>query len=93
MKVQSRKFVYYLDTRTGKTLEMNLWEWENIHRDVNLRKYRDLFQFIREVNLDSPLNHKPEKLDIVDDPLECPICGFIAETEVRLKNHKKKVHA
>ena len=93
MKKHNNKFVYYKDNRTGKVMNMNHWEWEIIQNDSNNRHLKEVFEFIRLVDLSSPVNSRPEKLQVIDDPLECPICGFIAETEERLQLHKKDIHS
>ena len=91
-KNKETRFVYYRDPRSGKVLNMTFAEWEVIQNDRNMIKYKGMFEFIRLVDLSSPINSKPEKLDVIDDPLECPICGFIAESEERLLEHKSKIH-
>ena len=60
--------------------------------DMNRKKSKEYLEYIRLVDLDSPLNQKPERLTVEEDPLECPLCGYIAETDGRLQLHKEKVH-
>lgn len=96
-KFKGRKYVYYKHLISGRQDMMNWWEWERIQRD----KYRARdFQLVRVLDLDDPQEATSpvasgggvQQVPIKVDPLECPLCGFIANTEKALKAHKGKAH-
>ena len=97
---KSRKFVYYRytnpDTKKEIVDNMPLSDWEDIQID-RTRKHQ--FEFVKQVDLDKP-NAPEEKtpetedkpLEIVEDELECPLCGFNSKSVAGLKKHKTSKH-
>lgn len=86
-----KKYVFYQHIPSGRHSEMNWWEWEQIQRDPYRAKD---FKMVRVVDLglDNPrvevgIATPPP---IIDDPLECPLCGFSAKSELGLMAHKRK---
>jgi hypothetical protein len=98
---KQRKYAYYKHLPSGKSDEMNWWEWLMIQRDP-VKKQQ--FELIRVVDLDAvsggteatpmPSASSPnDELPIETDELECPLCGLVAKTEMGLKVHKKRMHS
>lgn len=89
---RGRKFVYYRNKKTGRLDEMNFWEWELIQKNP----YRKIdFEFIKIVDLDNPETPKSTETGetpIIEDELECPLCGFVGKNKKSLQMHKNKKH-
>lgn len=85
------EFVFYEHIPTGKQDNVNMWEWEQIQRDPQLRQNYRLLRIV-DVTKNQITKAPTNKLDIEDDPLECPLCGYIASSEKVLKTHKVKKH-
>ncbi len=72
---------------------MNLWEWMDIQRDSRRSKFR-FNRFLDMETVEVTENRQPATENtIIEDPLECPLCGMIAKTEASLKAHKTKKHS
>ena len=86
-KTSRRKFVYYKNLISGRTADMNLWEWERLQKDPYRSKD---FEFIRLLDLEEPTKPVASKdVPIVEDTLECPLCGEVAKDEKQLQFHKE----
>lgn len=95
MANKNKKFAFYTYTnpQTGKVVHDNMpWnDWEIIQRDKYrkvhyvLEKVVDLSQGTQEV-----FSAKPP--EIIEDTLQCPLCGFVAASEFGLNTHKTKKH-
>ncbi len=92
---KSKKFAFYSYTNphTGKTMHDNMpWkDWERIMAD---RGRSHMFKLERMVDLgegkQEVVGHPAPA--VVEDPLECPLCGFVAVNEGGLRLHKQKKH-
>ena len=92
---KSKKFAFYTYTNpvTGKAIHDNMpWkDWERIQRDIarapqfKLERMLDLGEGKQKI-----FGVKPP--EVVEDPLECPLCGFVAKDDSDLKLHKQKKH-
>jgi len=96
-----RKFVQF--KRIGKEKwgkaensidDMPYSDWQRIQRDPFRKQY---YEMIKIIDLDKNetienKNLQNESLPVVEDPLECPLCGFIAKNEKSLRMHKLKKH-
>lgn len=94
MSDRGTKFVYYKNLITGRTDEMNAWEWEMIQKDPDKKKN---FEFVREVDTATfgtavIAQSVPKDVPVVADELSCPLCDFVASTERGLRTHKGKKH-
>lgn len=86
---QGRVFIQYKRLVDGRIDEMPKKQWERIQRD---RQRCKEFEFLEEINLDKTVPQanagQVEEIPIIEDELECPICGYIAKDEEDLTKHK-----
>ena len=104
MAVKGTQFVFYkyIDPRTKKevTGDMPKHDWERIQRDSQRKPH---FFLIREVDLSAPTiaaaniaaHGSTGKVvaEVIEDELECPLCGYVAKNDEGLQKHKTKKHA
>lgn len=100
MNRNTGEHVYYefKNPDTGKTVQdyMNKWEWEAIQRSPRRVNYT----LLKEINVntgktvDTPeaKETKSSAPEVVEDPFECPLCGYIAIDDADLQSHKNKKH-
>ena len=86
------KYVMYRDNRTGRVDDVNEWEWEDIQRNPNKSDLKYNLKYIRTIDVKN-INMTGESPPILEDELECPLCGYIAPSEKKLTQHKVKIHA
>lgn len=89
-----RVFIFYTHLPSGRSDEMTLDNWFTITQDR--AKVRD-FQFNKVVDMDEiQTGTEPEVTAapgaVVEDALQCPLCGMVAKTAASLKAHKTKKH-
>jgi len=95
---QQGTYIFYRDKQTGGLDNMNQWEWDNIQKNPNKKKVKENFEYIKTVNISEeygksePVSGVEGKLPLVEDELECPLCGYIAKSDRGLLIHKKKKH-
>lgn len=82
---------HWSQKRLGKTDDMPERLWERLQRNPGERSKYEFVKLIDLAEKGAPI--KGSDVPIVDDPLECPICGFIAGNESKLRAHKNKIHA
>lgn len=88
---KSGVFVYYEYLPTGKTTDMNLWEWLIIQKDPRRKEKFALIRYIKPgipISLDKNISEP----SVEDDPFQCPLCEIVCGDENSLKLHKKKKH-
>ena len=92
---KSRKFAFYTYTnpQTGKVVHDNMpWrDWEQIQSD-RVRKHQ--FKLERMIDLDANTQEvfTPRPPEIIEDKLQCPLCGFVAANDNGMRLHKTKKH-
>lgn len=88
------RFVKYEHLATGKVDNMPEEHW-NTHI-VRNRQRKNEFKFIEVIDLSAGVpiarEGRVDKLVVEEDPLECPLCGEIAEDESSLREHKEEKH-
>ena len=78
-----KKFVYVKRLKDGAIMDI-----PKEHLEETLKHG---FELVREVEtLYENATVEPPK---IENPFECPICGFIAKSEAGLKAHKRKHYA
>ena len=96
LQPKDTKWVYYKFTnpQTGKVMQdvISHDAWQDIQRDSIRRQH---FEFIREIdladsNVEADTTSSP--VPIIEDTLECPICGYVAIDDKELKKHKQEKH-
>ena len=55
---------------------------------------RKKYEFIRLIDIEErgTVSVSSGGLPIIEDKLECPLCGLVAESEGKLMDHKIKIH-
>ncbi len=90
---RSGVFVYYKNLKSGFTDNMPLTGWLEIQRN---RNRKDKFALVRYVNprfTQKPLKTRSaEQPEVEEDPLECPLCGYVAKDDKDLGDHKSTDH-
>ena len=88
------KYVMYRDNRTGKVDDVNEWEWEDIQRNPNKANLKYNLEYIRTIDVNNVnMSAGGDAPPVVEDELECPLCGYIAGSKNKLAQHKVKIHA
>lgn len=86
---QERIFIKYKHLESGRIDDMPKKLWDRIQRDYTRR---DQFEFIEEINLETTVPvasaGKLAEIPIIEDDLECPLCGYVAEDDAELETHK-----
>ena len=82
-------FVFYEHIPSGRMDNMPERDWKDIQRN----RYRSKdFRYIKTVNVDRAKRvvsaGTVQKVQVKDDPLKCPICGYVALDEEDLTKHK-----
>ena len=90
-----KMYVYYQRVNAQGELmatdEMNLWE----RIDKQRTSEKNFFKFVRLIDLEGGIKTaqvSTSQPQVVDDPLQCPLCGMVAKTEASLKRHKTMKH-
>jgi hypothetical protein len=88
---KNTRFVEYENLVSGKTDNMPESDWNDIQRNPYRRKD---FKFVRIIDVGGPASNTSggERPPIEEDPLECPLCGYVAEDDKDLHTHKEKKH-
>ena len=75
----------------GRIDEMPEKDWNRFQNKIFERKK---YEFIRIIDLEERgvVSVSSGGLPVIDDELECPLCGFIAGSEGKLVDHKNKIH-
>lgn len=88
------RFVKYEHLASGRVDNMPEEHWKD--HIVNNRTRKNEFRFIEIIDLSAgvPIARagKVEHLVVEEDPLECPLCGQVAQDEDDLKEHKAEKH-
>jgi len=89
-RLSGRSFVRYKNLKNGKMMDTTLTIWESIQVD---KRRREQFEFIEVIELDKgavPVAKEGsvEAVPVIEDDLECPICGFVAVDDNELQAHK-----
>lgn len=60
----------------------------------NISTERKKYEFIRLIDLEErgAVSVSSGGLPIIEDKLECPLCGLVAESEGKLMSHKINIH-
>lgn len=86
------RFVEYEHLPSGRVDNMPEHDWVDIQRNAFRRKE---FQYIRTIDVTKQRPEVPAgkvPLPVEEDPLECPLCGYVAEDEKDLQKHRIEVH-
>jgi hypothetical protein len=73
----------------GSIDDMPERHWKRIQRTRDGSRY----QFLKLIDLEikgGPI--KSADIPIIEDPYECPLCGFVAENDNKLEVHKMTIH-
>lgn len=66
---------------------------ERHYNDMLKRPLQFIYEGMEMVDqFDLPLDTSADSVPVQGDPLECPFCGFIANTEKGITLHKKRIH-
>lgn len=91
---KSGVFVYYKNLNSGFTDNMPLRDWLEIQRDINRKQKFALVRYVNPRFTQKPLKTRSaEEPEVEEDPLECPLCGYVAKDDAGLSDHKKSDHA
>ncbi|MEK9207455.1 MAG: hypothetical protein AAB922_03170 [Patescibacteria group bacterium] len=83
---EEKRFIYVRRKKDGYVFDMGEAEWKTLQEDKN--RNND-FEYVSDVKMDVAEDvFVPPP--IVDDPLECKTCGFIAKSDFGLTVHQRK---
>lgn len=86
---QVHAFVYYKN-KWGQLNDMPFKDWVRLQQSP---ERRDKYEYVRIVDLDTMKKEAFQSVAfVVEDPLECPLCGFMAQNDAKLLEHKE-IHA
>ena len=86
-------FVYYQHEPSGRVADMPLHDWIQGQGQAKFRRNFSLIRYVKPNAAAQPASAPTINTPIVEDNLECPLCGYIAKDESGLKTHKTKEHA
>ena len=78
-----KRFIYVRRKKDGYVFDMGEQEWQTLQEDSNTRND---FEYVSDVRTQDDFTPPP----VVEDPLECKACGFIAKSEFGLSVHARK---
>ena len=90
------KFVKYKHIASGRVDNMPAHDW---YGHIAKHRFRSKeFEFIEEINVGERSSNtsrdvEAKSVPVIDDPLECPLCGHISQTELGLKAHQLAQHS
>jgi len=83
-------FVYYKN-KWGQLDDMPFNDWYRLQQDP---RRRDNFEYVRIVDMQTVRKEAVQgAAPVVEDPYECPLCGFVALNDAKLLEHKTTIHA
>lgn len=89
-------FVKYRHIASGRVDNMPAKDW---YGQIARHRYRSKeFEFIEEIVVGGrgapvPRETEAKSVPVIEDPLECPLCGLVAQTDIGLRAHKLARHS